>query len=82
MMIRCFRISSTMRSAVVVLALLVSVTQAGDLHDGQAEVKMKYCQEDVCKELRELRVTMAELKVQLQQNNHQTEQLRIENEGK
>lgn len=70
-----------MRSTVAVLALLVFVTWAGDPHDDEGEAKMTYCYEDVCKELRALKVAMTELKLQLQQNNHQTAQLQLENDG-
>lgn len=70
-----------MRSTVAVLALLVSVTRSSDCHDDGGDTKLQYCYEDMCKELRELRVAMGKLKEQLQQNNHQMEQLRVENDG-
>ncbi|KAF5893655.1 cerebellin-2-like, partial [Clarias magur] len=76
-----------MKTPVIVLVLLVSVTRHAALQDehGEVEVKTlteneKYCQNYVCMELRELKEAMAELKVQLQQNKQQTEQLKTEND--
>ncbi|XP_053097507.1 cerebellin 17 [Pangasianodon hypophthalmus] len=70
-----------MKVTIVVLAVLV--IRAAALHDDQDEVQLKtvtenekYCQEDVYKELKELRDAMVELKMQTQL---QTEQLKMEN---
>lgn len=85
----CRRISTTMMSTLILTVLLVSLNQAAAIPDDQGEVKLttlterdKYCKEDVCKELRQLRDSMAELKVHMQQNKDQIEQIRTENEGK
>lgn len=78
-----------MKTTVIVLVLLVSVTRHAALQDehGKVEGKSlteneKYCQNHVCMELKELKQAVAELKVQLQENKHQTEQLKTENDGK
>ncbi|KAK2823085.1 hypothetical protein Q7C36_019685 [Tachysurus vachellii] len=75
-------------STVIVAVLLVSLHQAAAIPGDQGEVKLttltehdEYCKEDVCKELRQLRDSMAELKVHMQQNKDQIEQIRAENEA-
>ncbi|XP_027014259.2 cerebellin 17 [Tachysurus fulvidraco] len=77
-----------MMSTVIVTVLLVFLNQAAAIPGDQGEEELttltkndKYCKEDVCKELRHLRDSMAELKVHMQQNKDQIEQIRAENEA-
>ncbi|KAK3521634.1 hypothetical protein QTP70_014716 [Hemibagrus guttatus] len=81
-------ISTTMKTTLFVMVLLVSVTWTAALPDDQGDDKLttptqheNYYKDDVCKEVKELRNTMAELTVHMQQNKEQIEQLKAKNDA-